>query len=72
MTFGESDHLTNGSQTSDLLQSWLWALSVINNIGKKSHDTQDMSLEKRTYHVRSSCSPTTRRGFTVSNTSKEM
>jgi len=72
MTFGKSDHLSDCSKTPDFLQNWLWALSIIDGVGKKSHDAKDMSFEKRTYHIRFSCCPATGHRFAVCDTSEEM
>lgn len=72
MTFGKFNHFTNCSKTSDLFQYGLWALPVVNGIGKKGHYTKNMSFEKWTYYIRFSCRPTTGYGFTVGDASEEM
>ena len=72
MILCEFDHLADGSQTPNLLQHWLWTLSIIDNIGKQSHYAKDMGLEERADRGRLTRRASTRYRLSVGDTSKEM
>jgi len=72
VAFGEIDHLTDGTQTSDLLYCRLWTLPIIYCVSKTGHNAKNMSLKEWTDRIHLSSCPTAGCWLAVSDAREKM